>query len=164
MTLSVPVHVGQQPVFYNQVPGWHGPRRYVDMPVEPLYAFGYGLSYTTFAYSDLALESERLDAGEMLKVPVNVQNTGERVGTEIVQLYVNDVYSSVTTPVKELKAFSRVELAPGETRTVELGVPYEQLALVNQALETVVEPGEFEVMVGSSSRECDLLKARFEVV
>jgi beta-glucosidase len=164
MTLSVPYHVGQQPVFYNQVPGWHGSRRYVDMPVEPLYAFGYGLSYTTFVYSNLVLAADRLVAGEPLTATIDVQNTGQRAGTEIVQLYVNDLYSSVTTPEKELKAFARVELAPGETRTVELDVAYERLALVNQELETVVEPGEFEVMVGSSSRDCDLLKARFEVV
>jgi beta-glucosidase len=97
-------------------------------------------------------------------VHVVVQNTGERQGTEVVQLYVNDVYSSVTTPAKELKAFARVALAPGEARAVKLSVPYEQLALVNQDLETVVEPGEFEVMVGSSSRVCDLLKATFEVI
>jgi beta-glucosidase len=164
MTLSVPVHVGQQPVFYNQIPGWHGPKRYVDMPAEPLYAFGYGLSYTTFACSNLVLKSEQLGAGEPLKVSVDVQNTGSRAGTEIVQLYVNDLYSSVTTPVKELKAFARVDLAPGESRTVELSVPYASLSLVNQDLETVVEPGEFEVMVGSSSRDQDLLRVTFCVV
>jgi beta-glucosidase len=164
MTLSVPVHVGQQPVFYNQIPGWHGAQRYVDLPVEPLYAFGYGLSYTSFACSNLALKSDRLAAGELLEVSVDVQNTGSRAGTEIVQVYVNDLYSSVTTPVKELKAFARVDLEPGELRTVELSVPYLSLSLVNQELETVVEPGEFEVMVGSSSRDQDLLRTTFCVV
>lgn len=164
LTLSVPYHVGQQPVFYNLVPGWHGPQHYVDMPVEPLYAFGYGLSYTTFAYSNLRLGSELLAEGETLKVCVDVQNTGPCAGTEVVQLYVNDVYSSVTTPSKELKAFARVDLAPGERCSVELSVAYEQLALVNASLDSVVEPGQFEVMVGSSSRDCDLLKATFEVV
>jgi beta-glucosidase len=134
------------------------------MPVEPLYAFGYGLSYTDFVCSNLVLAAERLAEGEALKVGVNVQNVGQRAGTEIVQLYVNDLYSSVTTPAKELKAFARVDLAPGETRTVELEVRYAQLALVNEYLETVVEPGEFEVMVGSSSRDCDLIKATFVMV
>jgi beta-glucosidase len=163
MTLSVPYHVGQQPVYYDQVPGWHGPQRYVDMPAEPLFAFGYGLSYTTFAYSNLVV-SDRLTDAEPLKVCVDLENRGPRAGTEIVQLYVNDVYSSVTTPAKELKAFARVRLEPGEKRTVEMSVAYEQLALVDQELNSVVEPGVFEVMVGSSSRDRDLLKATFEAV
>jgi beta-glucosidase len=101
--------------------------------------------------------------GETVRVEVDVENTGEREGTEVVQLYVNDVYSSVTTPMKELKAFRRVHLRPGEKKAVVLEVPYERLALVNGNLETLVEPGEFEVMVGSSSRDGDLLKDRFEV-
>jgi beta-glucosidase len=163
LTLSFPVHVGQQPVYYNQTPGWHGEQRYVDIPREPLYAFGYGLSYTDFGYSNLRLGSKDLAAGETLYIEVDLKNTGARAGTEIVQLYVNDLYSSVTTPIKELKAFRRVELQPGETRTVRLHVPYDRLALVNRELETVVEPGEFEVMVGGSSRDADLLKESFTV-
>jgi beta-glucosidase len=163
LTLSVPHHVGQQPVFYNQVPGWHSPQRYVDLPAEPLYAFGYGLSYTHFEYSKLSLASDCLSDGEALVLTVEVNNTGQRAGTEVVQLYVNDVYSSVTTPAKELKAFQRVDLGAGEGGTVELRVPYEQLALINQELESVVEPGEFEVMVGGSSRDQDLLRATFWV-
>jgi beta-glucosidase len=162
LTISFAHHVGQQPVYYNLIPGWHA-KKYVDMPVEPLYPFGYGLSYTTYAYHNLALQSKTLAAGETLKVSVDVQNTGDRAGVEIVQLYLNDVYTSVTTPQKELKAFARVELAPGETKTVSLEVPFEQLALVNADLETVVEPGEFEVMVGPSSRNKDLLKDTFVV-
>jgi len=162
LTISFPHHVGQQPVTYNQVPGWHADH-YVDMPAEPLFAFGYGLSYTRFAYAHLRLDERELAAGETLRVQVDVKNNGEREGIEVVQLYVNDVYSSVTTPVKELKAFQRVDLKPGEVKTVRLEVPYERLALVNQDLEAVVEPGEFEVMVGSSSRDQDLLKDTFVV-
>ena len=93
-----------------------------------------------------------------------VHKMGAEAGDEVVLVYLRDLYSSVTTPEKELQAFARVELAPGETRTVELQVAYERLALVNQELETVVEPGEFEVMVGGSSRDCDLLKTTFVVV
>ncbi|MBN1936336.1 MAG: glycoside hydrolase family 3 C-terminal domain-containing protein [Anaerolineae bacterium] len=162
LTLSWPYHVGQQPVYYNQMPGWHADR-YADMPVDPLFAFGYGLSYTSFAYRNLALDKTELKKGETLRVSVEVTNTGARAGTEIVQLYINDVYSSVTTPVKELKAFARVELLPGETQTVCLRVAIDQLALVNQNLASVVEPGEFEMMVGPSSRDEDLLKGLFKV-
>jgi beta-glucosidase len=161
LTISFPHHVGQQPVYYNQIPGWHADR-YADMPLEPLFAFGYGLSYTRFEISNLKVHDKKLSAGEPLRVEVEVENTGERAGVEVVQLYVNDVYSSATTPVKELKAFQRVELKPGEKQTVRLEVPYERLALVNQELETVVEPGEFEVMVGSSSRDQDLYKGKFK--
>jgi beta-glucosidase len=164
LTISFPYHVGQQPVYYNQSPGWHGsPPSYIDMPVEPLYPFGYGLSYTTFAYSNLEVLTDKIASGRPVRIEVDVENTGKRAGVEIVQLYINDVYSSVTTPVKELKAFRRVELAPGERQTVQFEIPYVQLALVNADLETVVEPGTFEVMVGSSSRDKDLLKNTFEV-
>ena len=124
LTISFPYHVGQQPVYYNQIPGWHA-ERYVDMPKEPLFVFGYGLSYTTFEYANLQLSTTTLQAGETLKVSVDVRNTGQRAGTEIVQLYINDVYSSVTTPIKELKAFQRVELQAGEDQTVQLEVPYQ---------------------------------------
>ena len=121
------------------------------------------MSYTTYDYSNLRLQSKILQGGQELRVEVDVKNTGQRVGTEIVQLYINDIYSSVTTPVKELKAFQRVDLQPGEQETVLFEIPYDDLALVNQELENVVEAGEFEVMVGSSSRDQDLLKAVFEV-
>jgi beta-glucosidase len=161
LPISFPHHTGQQPVYYNQIPGWHHDR-YSDMPAEPLYAFGYGLSYTTTSYSNLKVITPTLKSGESLIVRVDVQNTGSRTGTEIVQLYINDLFSSVTTPIKELKAFQRVTLEPGERKTVQLEVAYEAFALVNQALETVVEPGAFEVMVGSSSRDQDLLKDRFQ--
>jgi beta-glucosidase len=164
LTVSFPHHVGQQPVYYNLIPGWHGEPKYVDLPQEPLFPFGYGLSYTRFAYSNLRLAADVLAEGEALQVWVDVENVGERAGVEVVQLYVNDLFSSVTTPLKELKSFARVELEPGERRTVQLAVAYEQLALVNADLETLVEPGPFEVMVGGSSRDEDLLKDRFEVV
>jgi beta-glucosidase len=163
LTVSFPYHVGQQPVYYNQVPGWHGEQRYVDMPREPLYAFGFGLSYTCFGYSNLQLGSAELSDKETLSVNVDVTNVGQRRGTETVQLYISDVYSSVTTSIKELKAFARVELDPGETRTVSFRLPIERLALINRDLQRVVEPGEFEVMVGGSSRDQDLLRATFRV-
>ncbi len=167
LTISFPHHVGQQPVYYNQLPGWHTwhtvKDAYVDLPAEPLFAFGFGLSYTTYAYSGLQLETPVLREGETLRVSVEVTNTGARRGIEIVQLYIRDRIASVTTPVKALQAFARVELAPGETRRVTLDVPFERLALVDAALRRLVEPGEFEVMVGPSSRDRDLMKAAFRV-
>jgi beta-glucosidase len=162
LAISFPYHVGQQPVYYNQIRGWHG-GQYTDMPREPLFAFGYGLSYTRFAISNLQVLTKKVAAGEPLRVEVDVENSGEQAGVEVVQLYVHDVTSSVTVPVMELKAFQRVELEPGEKKTVRLEVPYERLALVNRDMETVVEPGEFEVMVGNSSRDDDLLKNKFVV-
>jgi beta-glucosidase len=163
LPISFPYHVGQQPVYYNQIPGWHIDR-YRGMPAEPLYAFGYGLSYTQYTYRDLQVITPTLKTGETLQVRVDVQNTGDRAGNEIVQLYINDVFSSVATPIKELKAFQRVALLPGERKTVNLEVPFDRLSLVNQNLETVVEPGAFEVMVGPSSRDQDLLLDRFHVL
>jgi beta-glucosidase len=164
LTLSFPYHVGQQPVYYNQVPGWHGEQKYIDMPPDALYAFGYGKSYTHFTYSNLCLESDVLSAGDVLQVSVELENDGSRPGTEIVQLYVNDVYSSVTTPMKELGAFERVYLERGERRIVRFSVPCQDLALVRSDLVRVVEPGMFEVMVGGSSRDEDLLKKTFQVI
>jgi beta-glucosidase len=163
LTVSFPYHAGQQPVFYNQIPGAHGPL-YVDVPTDPLFAFGYGLSYTTYEYSDFKLEKTQLRSGESLRASVRVKNAGSRAGVEIVQLYVNDCFSSVTTPVKELKAFARVALEPGEEREVRLEVPYDALSLVTPDLKRVVEPGEFEAMVGGSSRDKDLVKTKFAVV
>jgi beta-glucosidase len=163
LTISFPHHVGQQPVYYNQVPGWHGKQKYVDMPTDALFAFGYGESYGRFDYSDLQVENPSLVTGEALRVNVLLTNRGSRGGTEIVQLYVNDVYSSVTTPIKDLKAFKRAYLEPGESERIHLAVPYDSLALVDRDLERVVEPGAFEVMVGSSSRDQDLLKSTFQV-
>ncbi len=162
LSITWPAHAGQLPVYYNQIPGWHA-ERYADLSARPLFPFGHGLTYTTFACANLRLGAETLKPGQALKVQVDVRNTGRRDGTEVVQLYVQDLVSSVTTPVKELKAFARVALKAGEKRTVRLGVPYERLALVNADLEEVVEPGEFEVMVGPSSRDEDLLKATFAV-
>lgn len=162
LAISFPRHIGQQPVYYNQLPGWHG-GSYVEMTSEPLFAFGFGLSYNNYRYSELKVSSNKITAADQLSVYVNVHNSGRYDGTEIVQLYVNDVYSSVTTPVKELKGFTRVTLKPGETKTVGITIPASSLSLVDRHNKTVVEPGEFEIMIGSSSRDQDLLKATIEV-
>jgi beta-glucosidase len=126
LTISFPYNIGQQPVYYNQYGGWHG-GRYIDAEPEPLYSFGYGMSYTSFEYSGLTLSSRELKAGDELTVSVNVKNTGKFSGTEVVQVYVNDIYSSVTTPIRELKGFTRVHLAPGESKTAEIKIPVSDL-------------------------------------
>lgn len=162
LTISFPRHIGQLPVYYNQLPGWHG-GSYIEMDAIPLFPFGFGLSYTRYQYSNLRLSSSKLKPDEELLVRVDVKNIGQREGTEIVQLYINDIYSSVTTPIKELKGFARVALKPGEQKTVEIRLPVSSLALINSECKAVVEPGEFEIMVGGSSRDGDLLKAVIEV-
>lgn len=162
LPISFPKHIGQLPVYYNQLPGWHG-SSYVEMTSEPLFVFGYGLSYNNYKYSNFKVSSSKLTVSDELTASVEVHNSGEYEGTEIVQLYVNDIISSVTTPVKELKGFSRVTLKPGESQIVEITIPVSALALLDKDNRAVVEPGEFEIMIGGSSRDEDLLKLAVEV-
>ena len=168
LTVTVPRHVGQLPVYYNSKPskaywiehGWGKP--YVDMEASPLYEFGHGLSYTPFEYSSLKIEPKTTGVGGTVYVSADVKNTGKRPGCEIVQLYLDDVLSSVVTPMKELRGFERIRLEPGEKNTVTFALTPEHLALLNRHLEWVVEPGTFEVMLGHSSRDIRL-KGTFEV-
>ncbi|MFX1255852.1 MAG: glycoside hydrolase family 3 N-terminal domain-containing protein [Promethearchaeota archaeon] len=162
LTISFPYYVGQIPVYYNQIPGWHG-GKYIDTPAEPLFPFGFGLSYSSFYYDNLQLSKTELKQNDTLIVSVDVENKGERQGTEIVQLYVNDVYSSLTTPIKELKGFTRVVLNPGEKKRVDIKLAIQSLTLVNAEGVECVEAGEFEIMIGSSSRDQDLLKTTIRV-
>mgnify|MGYP001038379769 CR=1 FL=1 len=162
LTISFPVHVGQQPVFYSQVRGQHG-TRYADLTQEPLFPFGHGLSYTKFTYSNLRLASPTLHAGQAAEVLVDVQNTGSRPGAEIVQVYVSDVVTTVTWVNQALKGFARVHLEPGQKQTVRISLPWEAFALVDAEGRSVVEPGEFAILAGPSSREADLLKVRLDV-
>jgi beta-glucosidase len=157
LTISFPVHVGQQPVFYNQVRGQHG-TRYADLTQEPLFPFGHGLSYTTYRYSNARLASPTLARGQAAALSVDVENAGSRAGDEIVQVYVSDVVTSVTWVVKSLQGFSRVSLAPGEKKTVTVALPWEAFQLVDADGRRVVEPGDFQVLVGPSSRDRLLLK------
>lgn len=157
LTISIPVHVGQQPVFYSQVRGQHG-ERYADLTQEPLFPFGHGLSYTQYRYSNLRLASPTLGRGQVATVSVEVENVGARAGDEIVQVYVSDVVTSATWVNKALKGFARVPLAPGEKKTVQVALPYDAFQIVDAGGRRVVEPGEFEILVGPSSRDRDLLK------
>ena len=151
LPISFPRHSGQLPVYYNQLPGWHG-GKYCDLPAEPLFAFGEGMSYTTFAFENLTFDKDTF------KVQVDVTNTGDREGVETVQVYVHDVVSSVMTVGKKLVAFDKVTLAAGEKKTVSISLLKDDFALINANCEKVVEPGEFVVMAGKSSKDEDLLK------
>lgn len=162
LTISFPVHVGQQPVFYSQVRGQHGDR-YADLTQEPRFPFGHGLSYTQYAYSNLRLVSPDLASGGTARVLVDVENVGQREGVEIVQVYVSDLVTSVTWVNKALKGFARVSLVPGEKKTVQIELPWQAFQIVNAQGEPVVEPGEFEILVGPSSRDQDLLRAKLVV-
>jgi beta-glucosidase len=162
LTVSFPRHVGQQPAFYSQVRGQHG-KAYADLNQIPRFAFGSGLSYTRFEYSNLRVLQPLLEQDQTLEVSVDIRNSGAREGIEIAQVYVSDLVTSVTWVQKSLIAFARVALAPGETRTVSFSIAHERLALVNAYEQRVVEPGEFELQVGPSSVDADLLKARFAV-
>ena len=146
LPVSVPRHVGQLPVYYNKpVPAAHD---YVEMSAQPLYPFGFGLSYTTFEYSDLTIEG--LDA------TFKVTNTGKCKGDEVVQLYLNQGLSSVVQPERQLKAFKRITLEPGETRTVTLHLDYDDLAIVDANMKWTVEPGSYQILIGPSSDDTRL--------
>lgn len=165
LNCSVPRSVGHLPVTYDYKPSARGINRepgtpekpgrdYVFSSPTPLFAFGHGLSYTTFEYSDLKIDNNA--SAKTVKVSVNVRNTGSRDGKEVVQLYVNDRVSSVTTPQKMLKGFDKIELKRGEQKTVTFDLPYDELALWNASMQRVVEPGEFAVMIGRSAEDIAL--------
>jgi len=160
LPISVPRSVGQLPIYYNQKPS--AIHRYVSEKDTPLYPFGYGLSYTRFSYGNLRIDKKTIKPNGKVKVSIDVKNTGNREGEEVVQLYINDVYSSVTTPRKALKGFKRVKIKRGEIKTISFELTAEELAIWNREMKRVVEPGTFEVMVGGNS--VDLIKTSFEVV
>lgn len=162
LPVSFARHVGQQPTYYNQVRGQHGDR-YADLTQRPAFAFGEGLSYTTVAYSGLRLAATDLGAGDVVRGSVTLANTGDRPVRETVQAYVSDRVTSVSWADKELKAFRQVDLAPGETATVTIELPVADCTIVDAAGTRVVEPGEFELLVGPSSRDETLLRAEFTV-
>ena len=163
LTMSMPQATGQEPLYYNHLntgrPVPEGTNRffkyqsnYLDVRNDPLYPFGYGMSYTTFAYSNLRLSSPTMD-DEPVVVTVTVENTGSRDADEVVQLYIRDLVASVSRPVKELKGFERVHLKVGERRDVQFVVDRDLLGFYGQDLKWTVEPGEFQIMVGPNSRE-----------
>ncbi|MEI6076628.1 MAG: glycoside hydrolase family 3 N-terminal domain-containing protein [Verrucomicrobiota bacterium] len=162
LPISIPRSVGHLPVFYNHKPSAR--RGYLMDKVSPLFAFGFGLSYTTFSFKNVRLIKQKIKRSGSTKVLVEVTNIGQRAGTEVVQLYIRDCVSSVTRPVKELRGFQKISLSAGETKTVELAITPESLAFWDVNMKYVVEPGEFEILVGSSSRDADLHKTTLTVL
>jgi len=161
LPITIPRSVGHLPVFYNYKPSAR--RGYLFDEVSPLYAFGYGLSYTTFSVKNVRLEKKRIRTNGSTRVLADVTNTGNREGAEVVQMYIRDLVSSATRPVKELKGFQKVSLRPGETKTVKLDITPDLLSFYDVKMKYVVEPGEFLIMVGSSSRDEDLAKVTLTV-
>ena len=164
LPITFPRHAGQLPVFYNEIRGQHGDR-YADLTQDPAFAFGEGLSYTTFAYGEPCITNgAEFTAQDAVHVEIDLTNTGARTGTEVVQLYISDVVTSYTWACKELKDFRRVTLEPGETARVAFDLPVSACTIVNGDAERIVEPGEFEILIGHSSRYSDLHTTIFNVV
>ena len=162
LAVSMPRHVGQQPVYYNQVRGQHG-TRYADLTQEPAFPFGFGLSYSRFEYGSLRLSADRYELGDTVSVSFDLRNGSERDGVEIAQLYIEDEVTSLTWAVRELVAFERVELKAGQTRRITLEVPVSELWIAEADGRKIVERGYFRALVGGSSRLVDLQTARFFV-
>ena len=167
LTVSLPRHQGQHPLPYNlRRINLH--KQYLDSTMEPLYPFGHGLSYTSFAYSNLTVAPETPDGRGEIAIRLDVTNTGGTGGDEVVQLYVRDEVASITRPIRELKGFMRVPLRAGETKTIEFALHTDQLAFHNAGMKLIVEPGRFRVMIGTSSADIRLessfhLQAGYEV-
>ncbi|HLG38194.1 MAG TPA: glycoside hydrolase family 3 C-terminal domain-containing protein, partial [Chitinophagaceae bacterium] len=172
LPISFPRTEGQIPIYYNHYntgrPATSDSDRfyrsaYLDLSIYPKYEFGYGLSYTTFQYSDLHLSKKKMKAGEKIDVTMSLTNTGKYEGEEVVQLYIRDKVGSVVRPVKELKDFYKVKLKPGEKKVIRFTIDKEKLSFFNDKLQWVAEPGEFDLMIGSSSEDIRL-KDGFQLI
>jgi len=169
LTMTFPRNVGQIPIYYNRkntgrpyypaTPGEKYKSRYLDVSNDPLFPFGYGLSYTTFSYSNLTLDKTSFAAPGSLTITVAITNTGQVDGTEVAQLYIRDMVGSITRPLKELKGFRKIFLKAGESKTLTFTITIDDLAFYNAKLEHKAEPGDFKVFVGTSS--ADVKEASF---
>lgn len=168
LPVTFPRLTGQVPIYYNHLNTGRPPdansrynSKYIDSPWTPQFPFGFGLSYTQFKISNVAISATQIRPDETIRVTADIENTGKRVGDEVVQVYVRDVAASIARPVKELKGFQRITLQPGQKRSVEFVLGAEHLGFYNHEMKFVVEPGEFRVMVGSNSQ--DVIEKTFEV-
>ena len=166
LPITFPRHAGQLPVYYNQIRGQHG-NRYADLTQDPAFAFGEGLSYTTFEYGEPTVtnvpESGAFGETDTVHAEITLTNTGDRKGTEVVQLYIGDIVTSYSWTDRELKAFQRVELESGKSKTVAFDIPVSDCTIVDSEANRIVEPGEFEVLIGHSSRREHLKRTTFTV-
>ena len=164
LTMSMPQNMGQIPIYYNHLntgrPVEEGTKKfvkfqsnYLDVRNEPLYPFGYGLSYTTFEYSDITLSSNQMKENETITASVTVKNTGNCAADEVVQLYIRDVVGTISRPVKELKGFKRIHLNAGESQTISFTITPDLLRFYDYQLDYVIEPGDFDIMIGPNSRD-----------
>lgn len=163
LPITIPRHAGQIQTYYNYkfTSKWF---KYATGKSTPLYEFGYGLSYTTFDISPVKLSATEMKLNDKIQASVEVENTGHVAGSEVVQLYLRDLYSSVVRPVKELKAYQKVYLKPGEKQTVTFEITKKDLMFYNMEMQYVAEPGDFEVMIGNSSKDKDLNKVEFKLL
>jgi beta-glucosidase len=152
LPVTFPVHEAQCPLYYNHKPTGRGDD-YYNLTGEPLFPFGYGLSYTSFQYSDLELSKSSIKVGENVRITCKIKNKGEVTGDEVVQLYIHDILASVARPVKELKGFKRITLKPGEEKEVSFEIGFDELSMLDKNLNRIVEPGEFRIMIGASSKD-----------
>jgi len=171
LSMSFPRNVGQIPVYYNHkntgrplTGKWFAKfqSNYIDVPNDPLYPFGYGLSYTQFAYGNIELSAKQLKGNQTLTVTVPVKNTGKYAGKEVVQLYIRDEVGSITRPVQELKGFNKIELAPGETKNVSFNITPELLKFYNGDLKFDWESGDFQIMIGTNSKDIQIAKVNWQ--
>lgn len=162
LPVTIPRHVGQLQMVYNHKPSAYF-HPYAIGESTPLFSFGYGMSYTKYTYSNLQIPEHAANQQGMIRVMVDVANTGEKDGEEIIQLYIRDIYSSVTRPIKELKDFRRIALKAGEKKSITFMLPTQKLAFYNKKMEWGVEAGDFEIMAGASSDDKDLLKRMVRV-
>jgi beta-glucosidase len=165
LTITFPQSIGQIPIYYSHFntgrPALNDENRlynssYIDLSIYPRFEFGYGLSYTTFRYSNLELNKKKMNMDEQIEASVTITNAGQYDGEEIVQVYLRDLVGSIARPVKELKDFKKISLKAGESKTIKFIIDKEKLSFYNQQIQWIAEPGEFELMIGASSRDIRL--------
>jgi beta-glucosidase len=155
LPVTFPVQEAQLPLVYNHKPTGRGDD-YNNLSGLPLFPFGYGLSYTSFEYSDIKLDKNNISKTDSATVSVTIKNSGTKDGNEVVQLYIRDLLASEARPVMELKGFQRIHLKAGESKTISFSITPELLSMLNDKMEVVVEPGDFRIMIGASSRDIRL--------